>query len=186
MVFSHTCNTAAPFGYRRAVSSPCVKTSRQLRQVHSKIQDDTEWDPKSHASHWSVANTLLDSLVDDSSYSMICFTTHHEQHFQLGNFMNTKSRLHLEHTMDRSTSDGAQSTDSGIVLSETLDQSTVTQSQNDLSRLFRLEKRSIVCTSANMIRYTTPLTIVSDWWIGRTRHGSSADPFTIRGGRGGH
>lgn len=117
---------------------------------------------------------------------MICFTTHHEQHFRLGNFMNTKSRLHFEHTMDQSTSDGAQFTDSGIVLSETPDQSTVTQSQNDLSRLFRLENRSIVCTSANIVIYTTPLTIISDWWFGRTRHGSSADPFTIRGGCGGH
>ena len=54
--------------------------------------------------------------------------------------------------MDRSTSGGAQSTDSGIAMSESPDQSTVTQLQNDLSRMFRLENRSIVCASANIDR----------------------------------
>jgi hypothetical protein len=100
--------------------------------------------------------------------------------------MNTRSALHFEETMDRSTSDGAQSADSGIALSDSLDLSPETQPQNDLSRLFRLENRSIVCTSANIVRYTTSLTMLSDWWIGRTRHRSGADPSTIRGGRGGH
>lgn len=100
--------------------------------------------------------------------------------------MNTKSTLHFEDTMDRSTNGDAQSTDSGIALSETPDQSTVTQPQNDLPRMFRLENRSIVCASARIVRYTTSLTMFSDWWIGRTRYGSGADPFTIWGGRGGH
>lgn len=66
--------------------------------------------------------------------------------------MNTELALYFEQTMDRSTSNGAQSTDSGIVLSESPDQPTATQPQNDLSRLFRLENRSIVCKSANIVR----------------------------------
>lgn len=100
--------------------------------------------------------------------------------------MNTESTLHFEHTMDRSTSDGAQSTDSGIALSETPDQSTASQPQNDLSRLFRLEDRTVVCTSADIVRCSTLLTMFSDRWIGWTRHRSGADPSTIWGGRGGH
>lgn len=82
--------------------------------------------------------------------------------------------------MDRSTSDSAQSADSGIVLSDSPDQSTDLQSHNDLSRLFRLEDRSIVCASAHLVRYEKLLTLFSDWRTWRTRHGSGSNTPAIR------
>lgn len=60
----------------------------------------------------------------------------------------TSPSLNSEPTMDRSPSDDARSADSGVVLRDTRDQrdeSDRLQTQSDLSKLFRLEHRSVVC-----------------------------------------
>lgn len=60
----------------------------------------------------------------------------------------TSPSFNSEPTMDRSPSDDARSADSGVVLRDTpyqTDESDRLQTQSDLSRLFRLENRSIVC-----------------------------------------
>jgi hypothetical protein len=60
----------------------------------------------------------------------------------------TSSAAVIEPIANRSVSDGARSVDSGVVLSNPLDQSDEydqTQAQHDLSKLFQLESRIIVC-----------------------------------------
>jgi hypothetical protein len=128
----------------------------------------------------------FDNLADNPSYLLICHRAQHERQLRHGAFINKKSALHFEHIMDRSVSDSAQSTDSGIILNDLLEQSTETGAQNDLSRLFRLEGRSIVCASANIVCYIGVLTRSSDWRIGRTRNRPGAHTFAIWRGRGGH
>lgn len=86
--------------------------------------------------------------------------------------------------MDRSSSDGDQSVDSGVVVGDPPSQHT--QPQSDLSRLFRLENRTIVCRCALNALCVLVLTMFSDWWIRRTRDGSNTDSSAIGRGRGCH
>lgn len=91
--------------------------------------------------------------------------------------------------MDQYSSDGTQSVDSGIIVNNLLIHSTEsqrTQTQNDLTRMFRLEDRSVVCASDLAACYTALLTVVSDWRIGRTRYGPGADASSIGRGRDRH
>ena len=88
--------------------------------------------------------------------------------------------------MDQYSSDGTQSVDSGIIVSDFLSYSTESQrtrSQQDLTRMFRLEDRSIVCAFYLVIYYLKLLTAVSDRWTGWARHGPGTDASAIRRGR---
>jgi hypothetical protein len=73
----------------------------------------------------------------------------------------TPSAPATERIANRSVSDGVRSVDSGVVLGhavDQLDQSNQTQSQHDLSKLFRLESRTIVCECNFTIEQSDGLT----------------------------
>ena len=103
--------------------------------------------------------------------------------------LSRKSASSLDLIMDRSSSDGAQSVVSGIVVNESMHQTLESQhasTQNDLAKLFRLEDRSIVCRYTLEDYFIIVLTVISDWRTRRTRHRPSTDASAIGCGRNSH
>jgi hypothetical protein len=119
-----TVNEDPPQKMRKLIYRPSGSTSSTpllqsgnlyFQQIHSIL------DPQS-----------TDNIMDASNHTSIA----------------TRPPPGSEPIANRSVSDGARSVDSGVVLSNSMDQSDENdqvQTRHDLSKLFRLESRTIVC-----------------------------------------
>jgi hypothetical protein len=92
-----------------------------------------------------LANQFTDTIMDTSNSTTVA----------------TPSASATERIANRSVSDGARSVDSGVVLRDAPDQSDQSnqiQSHYGLSKLFRLESRTIVCEYTFNIKQSNVLT----------------------------